>query len=139
MDIYDSIAAALDMNPIQLDFNLIEMIQLGQIEMLSNHAIGLGPNNPMYGRKHTEESKKLMVSNRKETKKLFGEDNPMYGRKGDLHYQHGIARSDEVKRKISEANKNQVKIVCEHCGLPAIKTNYNRWHGVNCKSADYKT
>lgn len=172
MTIYDPIAIALDMAPIQFEFNenllpgitvgesmkgsanpmfgqkrpdLVEFNKSRKGSKLSekhrnNIAMGVkGEKNPMYGKKHTDESKKLMASNKKEVKKFFGEDNPMYGRKGELHYQYGIARSDDVKKKISEVVKNQPRIVCEHCGLPAIKSNYNRWHGVNCKLANHKT
>jgi hypothetical protein len=49
----------------------------------------LPENNPMYGKKHTKESKSA------HSKKVRGENNPMYGRK----------QTEETKLKISEAKK----------------------------------
>ena len=54
-----------------------------------HNAFKKGENNPFYGKRHSEESKKRM----REAKK--GENNPMHGR----HH------TDEAKNKIAEANK----------------------------------
>lgn len=54
-----------------------------------------GELNPMYGRNHTAESKKLIAGNRDRSYK--GELNPFFGK------QH----SDEIKKKISEKNKGK--------------------------------
>lgn len=54
-----------------------------------------GENNGMYGRKHTEESKKKMSENSKG--KFCGEDSPHWGK----------PKSEETKKKISEARKGK--------------------------------
>ena len=56
-------------------------------------------NNPMYGKKHTEESKKKMSQNK--IGKMAGENHPMYGTK----------RSEETKKKISESLKKRYQNV----------------------------
>lgn len=56
-----------------------------------------GKNNGMYGRKHTEESKKKMSENSKG--KFCGEDSPHWGK----------PKSEETKKKISEARKGKGK------------------------------
>lgn len=53
-----------------------------------------GENNPSYGRHHTDEEKKKMKENRKDT---HGINNPMYGKK----------HSDKAKQKIGEAKKGK--------------------------------
>lgn len=54
----------------------------------------------------------------------------------------GTIKTDDTKEKMSLSNKKKWKrikekgesFVCEHCGkLTNLKTNYLRWHGVNCK------
>lgn len=54
-----------------------------------------GENNGMYGKKHTEESKKKMSENSKG--KLCGEDSPHWGK----------PKSEETKKKISETRKEK--------------------------------
>lgn len=56
----------------------------------------VGENHPMYGRRHTEETKCLISANRKG--KCVGE----------LHHQYGKIRSQEWCRKISESNRGKV-------------------------------
>lgn len=45
-------------------------------------------------------------------------------------------KSDEWKRKMSERMKGirRPTVVCEHCGKQCVLSNYNQWHGDNCKS-----
>lgn len=45
-------------------------------------------------------------------------------------------KSDEWKRKMSVRMKGikRPTVVCEHCGKECVLSNYNRWHGNNCKS-----
>ena len=56
----------------------------------------MGEKNGMYGRKHTEETKKKISANRSS---ISGKNNPMYGKK----------HSDESKKKISAAQKGKKK------------------------------
>lgn len=72
-----------------------------------NHADVSGENNPMYGKHHSDETRKRMkVLNshvasdelrKKRSENATGENNPMYGK----HH------SDETKKKISEALKGE--------------------------------
>jgi len=57
-----------------------------------------------YGRKHTEESRKRISENHAD---VSGENNPMFGTKGEKSPNHGKKRSEETKRKISEALKGR--------------------------------
>jgi len=56
----------------------------------------MGEKNGMYGRKHTEETKKKISANRSS---ISGKNNPMYGKK----------HSDESKKKMSAAKKGKKK------------------------------
>jgi hypothetical protein len=47
----------------------------------------------------------------------------------------GHAVHEETKNKISNTLKNKPKIRCEYCGKEFDTRNYNRWHGLNCKSS----
>jgi len=73
-----------------------------------------GKNNPFYGKKHTEETrKKIRVANtgRKHTEKYkkelsesqSGEGNPMYGRTGKNNPRYGKKLSTEHIKKMSES------------------------------------
>lgn len=74
-----------------------------------------GEKNPFYGKKHSEESLKVMREKQKENAKkrdFSGENNPMYGRvlTEEERYKRGNAtrgkaRSEETKKKISEKLK----------------------------------
>lgn len=84
-----------------------------------------GENHPMYGRKHTEESRKKMSESL--TGLMVGEKHPNFGkpmpedlkeklrelsceRKGELNPMYGKEHIDETKQKISETKKvNYVK------------------------------
>ena len=77
-----------------------------------------GENNPFYGKKHTEESKRKMSETKKGTKlsdetkeklkeKISGKNNPLYGvsRLGKDNPMWGKNHSNEAKMKMSK-NKN---------------------------------
>lgn len=44
-------------------------------------------------------------------------------------------KSDSFKQKMSERMKGikRPTVTCEHCGKECVLSNYNRWHGQNCK------
>ncbi len=57
-----------------------------------------------FGRKHTAETRRKLSENHAD---VSGKNNPMYGRSGPLAPNYGKPRSEETKRKISEANKGR--------------------------------
>lgn len=102
-----------------------------------------GKNNPMYGRKITEETrKKLSIAGRKrkhsdESKEKIritkiGKNNPFYGKpspnKGRLQ-----PCSEEIKIKLREASKKVPKKECEYCHKVMAPHNYIKYHGEKCK------
>lgn len=67
-----------------------------------------GENNPFYGRKHTEETKKKISESRKGKGGLFGKDNPMYGK--------GWAGKDNPmygKTKFKHPNHKKIEAIYE--------------------------
>lgn len=101
-----------------------------------NYPILFGKENPMYGKKHREESILLMKLNQKDKS---GENNPMYGIKrseewldkhvrGINHPMYGKKHKPEsITRMVGE------NITCDICGKISNRGNYYRWHGQNCK------
>ena len=71
-----------------------------------------GDKNPMYGKTHSEESKRKMSEARR-----------------------GKPKSEEHKRNISKSHigKVPIKKACPYCGIELDIGNFNRWHGENCK------
>ena len=59
-----------------------------------------GENNPMYGKSHSQKSKRKISEENKG--KLMGEKNPCYGRKGEKHPHYGKKHTEEYKTKMSE-------------------------------------
>ena len=75
------------------------------------------------GRSHSEESRRKMSIAR------IGNTNSV-GNKAAL----GCIRSEETRKKISEANKGKHPIViCPHCLKEGGRNNMYRWHFNNCK------
>lgn len=83
-------------------------------------------NNPMYGRNHSEETKKNISEFKKG--KFTGNDNPFYGKKhskesrtkmsesrsGENNHFYGKCLTNEHRKKISEANSGKI-FTHEHC------------------------
>lgn len=59
-----------------------------------------GENNPMYGKRHTQEARDKMSRNHVD---VSGENNPWYGICGEAHPVYGLHRSEETRAKISQA------------------------------------
>jgi len=121
------------------------------------HPVLVGKDNPMFGKKHKEESIALMKLNKSDSR---GENNPMFGvkrteewinkhLKGENHPMFGVKRTEEwIDKHLKGENhpmygKKHKKeslilikgedITCEHCGKTMNRGNYYRWHGSNCK------
>lgn len=86
-------------------------------------------NHPMYGRHHTEETRKKLKENHPD---FSGKNHPMYGR----HFNH----SDEAKAKIAEASRvrryaNRVyHLKCRYCGKEFLGNASNIKLCDTCKS-----
>ena len=123
MPIYDSIAAALDMTPIQFDFNLSDYGLITSGESMSGSA------NPMYGQKRpdliefnkTRKGSKLSEEHKKKiSNSVSGESNPMYGKK----------HTDEVKKAISELNKGSIGLIGAANPMYGKKGELHHQHGI---------
>jgi hypothetical protein len=96
-----------------------------------------GVDNPNYGKKRTEESKKIMSEKKK------GENHPNYNKKrpehskrmeGSNHFNYGKSLSKNTKIKISESILSKPKMKCDHCEFEhIIKAHLIRYHNDNCK------
>lgn len=88
-----------------------------------------GHHNPMFGKLHSDETKKLISEKRK-----GHSDNK------------GITKTDEHKEKISQKLKGRLlsqkhknnlkkipKVECEYCKKRTSPAMHSRWHGLNCK------
>ena len=91
----------------------------------------IGANNNMYGKKHTEISKKKISESKKGTG--VGKDNPFYGKTHTKETIETIARKSSEKQKGIPKSKKE----CPYCkGLFAANT-MSMFHGEKCKSKDY--
>ena len=64
-----------------------------------------GKNNPMYGKKHTQESKDKMSKAKKG--KYTGKNHPMYGRRGENNPRYGKKHKPDTLKKMSEAQRGE--------------------------------
>jgi hypothetical protein len=96
-----------------------------------------GVNNPMFGKKHSEESKiRMRVAN---TGKRFirSEEYCEVIRKLKLGKKRAPFSKEWCKNmSISSTNrlhKPYIRIICPYCGKVGIISNMKRWHFDNCK------
>lgn len=84
-----------------------------------------GKDNPMYGKQHTEEHKKLISEASRRAAQLAGEEHA--GTKNLI--------ASVKKRFENGTHPSKIETVCPHCNR-SIKgmSNYKRWHGDNCIS-----
>jgi hypothetical protein len=105
-----------------------------------NHMYGvklIGEKNGMFNKKHTEKSIQKMRDNRPN---IFGPNNPMWGRKrtegskkyGSDHHMFGKSWNEEEIQKIKNGIEKSKK-ECPYCSKIIDKGNFNRWHGNRCK------
>ena len=108
-----------------------------------------GKNNHFYGKKHTEESRKLMSEvlktkdcRQKKTRK--GEKHtPEAKAKLSLSMKEyykthrsprfGIKMSDATKLRVHIGTVNQTRYKCAHCNIVTTPGNIKRWHNDVCK------
>lgn len=75
-----------------------------RIKLRKNHVDFSGSNNPMYGRHHSEETrKKMRISGRGKHSVIAGSNHPFYGKFGKDNPNYGKKRTNETKRRMSEA------------------------------------
>lgn len=119
--------------------------------------VGSGENNPMFGKKHSEEARRR-ISEAKKGKKLSeetkrkiseaksGENHPMYGKKIPKETRRKISKarkgkihSEETRKKISEANKKNHARVIKKGFNSNGKQNYAlKYNGKTIKKSVYK-
>ena len=74
-------------------------------KMSENHREQDGENNPMYGKHHSDETKRKIsevLKGKTLSEKHKGESHPMYGKTGEKSPNYGKHHTEETKRKISE-------------------------------------
>ena len=145
----------------RLDANLYEIQMHEEFDVANNslffnkvkqkdRGLGVGPGelNPFYGRKHSEESRKLMceVLKTKDTRPKttnLGRKFPQTGPKiskakkewlaNNKHPMLGVKRTEEMRLNNSLGAMKQMKSKCQHCDTITIPGNLKRWHNDNCK------
>jgi hypothetical protein len=111
-------------------------------------AAGAGEQNHFYGKKHTEESRKLM-SDILKTKdcsqktnnldKKFPSAGPKISEarkewfKTNKHPRKGKIATEDEKQSWAANFKNHLRVGCEHCDKIGSIANMARWHNNNCK------
>lgn len=109
-DIKGLIVHHKDGNPLN---NCVENLQLmKKDEHTSLH--NKGENNPFFGKKHSEETKRKMSELKK------GEKHPFFGKKGENHPSYGKNLSEKTKRRMSFSRnttgyRNVYKRKDSHC------------------------
>jgi hypothetical protein len=109
---------------------------------------GAGELNPFYGKKHTEESRKLMsevLKTKDCTQKTnnLGKKFPNAGPKisalrkqwfeNNVHPRKGKIATEDEKQAWGSNFKNHLRVGCMHCDKIGSIANMARWHNNNCK------
>jgi len=115
-----------------------------RLKMSKNNS---GKNNPMFGKKMSDESKRLIslskinkkhspesiskMSKAKKGKRLTDETKEKLSK-----LRKGFIMSEEQKQKIGNALRNvpKPKVECPYCHKIIDNGNFKRWHGERCKS-----
>lgn len=86
-----------------------------------------GENNPFFGKKHSDHTKKKTSGENHYTKR------PDYNPQNHPSKQPGWAEANSR----AKLGRKEPKYVCEYCGKTVgAKGNYVRWHGKNCRVAN---
>lgn len=111
-------------------------------------AAAAGEQNHFYGKKHTEESRKLMsevLKTKDCTQKTnnLGKKFPNAGPKisalrkqwfeNNVHPRKGKIATEEEKKAWGANFKNHLRVGCMHCDKIGSIANMARWHNNNCK------
>ena len=97
--------------------------------------------HPLYGIGHSEKTKMLISKNHRD---FSGKNNPMYGKKHSEEVCEaqairaskqfkGIPFDEEHKRKIQDAHRNIKDVECPYCDKKGHPSPMKRWHFNNCK------
>jgi hypothetical protein len=103
-----------------------------------------GPNNSMFGKKHTEEAReKMSVSRKGKTTWNKGKKGVKTSNKGQVAWNKGKKtgyksftgkkHSEDSIQKMRAKHAERPKLQCCHCGKIIDKPNYTRYHGDKCK------
>lgn len=103
-----------------------------------------GPLSPMFGQKHSPESKSKMTESRKGkptwNKGLTGiktSDKGQVAWNKGIHTGHksftGKTHTEDSIAKMREKHANRERLTCPHCNKNIDKPNYSRYHGDKCK------
>ena len=104
---------------------LYEKARKHRAELMS---LNTGSKNPMFGRKHSDETKAKL----REAAKLKSKPSKELIEKR-ANSLRGFKQSVKTKKNLSEAWKKKIKLTCQHCGIICPPHLHNRWHGQNCK------
>ena len=99
-----------------------------------------GKNNPMYNKKHSDETKEKMKI---KAKLRPSEKNPMYGKSvysvwlkkygKDIADKKMIERNKKASISLSKVKKNLKEVICPHCNLTGKGSGMTRYHFDKCK------
>lgn len=109
-----------------------------------NKVVNAGVNNPMYGRKHSQQAKdKISKGNTGLKRSAEHKERVSIGNKGKIVKQEtrdkirkarlGTVFSDETIKRMKEGHAKTSRHKCPHCGIVTTKGNISRWHGDKCK------
>lgn len=85
-------------------------------------------------RKKISEKKKGTIFTEEHKKKL---SDAKVGTFGELNAFFGKYHSDDIKKSISESIRNLKRIECEYCKRLIHPSQFNKYHGENCKLNPY--
>lgn len=102
-----------------------------------------GEKNPFFGKKHTEETRLKMrkpknICDPEAYSKIRSAAAKLALKNGNIVPSFsGRKHTKESKKKLKESLSKVPMVMCEHCGKLMKPQSYKRWHGNNCKQLGY--
>lgn len=115
-------------------------------EKNKGHKRAIGELNPMFGKKHSDKTKKIIgFKSAQKNMSIESRLKISIATKGSKNPMYGVHRSDAVKEKIREKlsgrtlsketiSKMKKKYKCKYCDKEMNKSNLTRYHNDNCKN-----